>query len=180
MLEQSATAVPADVHRALLERVASSRTLQRSARLRELLLDIGEHTLAGEPQQLTEQAIGVRIFGRAPSYNPADDNIVRSSVRQLRLKLKEYFDNEGANEAWVVEIPKGSYCAAFTQRPVGTVLPLDFSETTASASRPERAVMVALATLCAVLAIACAVLWTQRRAAPAEEPDTVFGRLFSQ
>src|SRR5437868_7859608 len=168
MLEQSATAVPADVHRALLERVASSRTLQRSARLRELLLDIGEHTLAGQPHQLTEQAIGVRIFGRAQSYNPADDNIVRSSVRQLRLKLKEYFENEGANETWVVEIPKGSYCTVFAQRSAGTVLPSHISDRPVSDSR---AVWV-LAPLCVVLAIACAFLWVEKRAVLGEEPDT--------
>ena len=181
MLEQSAPAEELTrVHRALVERVASSKTLQRSARLRELLLDICEHTLAGEPQRLTEQAIGVRVFGRPPSYNPADDNIVRSSVRLLRMKLKEYFESEDAAGTWAVEIPKGSYIAVFSHRARAAVLQLDLSRKSAAACPFRTGGDRRSAALCALLSIICMVLWGQRRAAPIEEPDTVFGRLFAQ
>lgn len=167
-------------HRALVERIAAGRTLQRSARIRELLLDIAGHTLAGEPQKLSEQAIGIRVFGRPPSYNPADDNIVRSSVRQLRLKLKEYFEAEGASEAWTLEIPKGSYVAVFAPRPAAVAPPAATPVLPFRDSRPGWGLLAALSAACLVLAIACAVLWTQRRAATPDEPDTVFGRLFAQ
>jgi hypothetical protein len=174
MVEQSAPAEDVTrAHRELIDRIASSKTLQRSARLRELLLDIGSHTLAVEPLKLTEQAIGVRVFGRSPSYNPADDTIVRSSVRQLRLKLKEYFENEGAAEAWTVEIPKGSYVALFSPRAIADVL---------SPSRPEPprpwGLAIGLAAACAVLAAACVLLWLDRPGVPAE-PDTLFSRIFA-
>lgn len=184
MLEQSAPAEEVTrAHRALVDRIAGSRTLQRSARLRELLLDIAEHTLAAEPQKLTEQAIGVRVFGRTPSYNPADDNIVRSSVRQLRLKLKEYFESEGAAESWTVEIPKGSYVAAFAPRAAAEHLaaPPPPVVIAAPVARNPRRLVIGLAAMCALLSIVCIVLWTHRRAAgAAEEPDTVFGRIFAQ
>jgi hypothetical protein len=173
--DQSAPAEDlARAHRALLDRIAASKTLQRSPRIRELLLDIGEHTLAGDPHDLAEQAIGVRVFGRSPTYNPADDTIVRSSVRQLRLKLKDYFESEGAAETWTVEIPKGSYLAVFAPRPAAGILAAPPPSSRRSALVP------ALAAGCVLLAVACAVLWTQRRAAPADEPDTVFGRIFAQ
>ena len=168
-------------HRALVDRIAAGTTLRRSARLRELLIDIAGHTLASEPQKLTEQAIGVRVFGRAESYNPADDNIVRSSVRQLRLKLKEYFETEGAGESWTLEIPKGSYVAVFSHRPAAEILPaLAPSPIPVGDSRPGWGVVTGLAAACAVLAIACAILASQHGAAAPEEPDTVFGRLFAQ
>ncbi|HWD00559.1 MAG TPA: hypothetical protein VG456_27570 [Candidatus Sulfopaludibacter sp.] len=180
MVEQPASAEDLTAaHRALVDRIASGRTLQRSARLRELLLDIAGHTLAGEPHKLTEQAIGIRLFGRPESYNPADDNIVRSSVRQLRLKLKEYFESEGASETGTLEIPKGSYVAVFAPRPVAEIRPVPAPPAVRD-SRPGWGVVAGLAAVCAVLAIACAVLWSQRQAAPPEEPDTVFGRLFAQ
>jgi hypothetical protein len=38
---------------------------------------------------------------------------VRVHVRQLRLKLHEYFNEDGRNEPVVVEIPKGSYAPVF-------------------------------------------------------------------
>jgi len=181
MVEQPASAEDVTrLHRELIDRIAGSRTFQRSARIRELLLDIAAHTLAAEPQQLTEQAIGVRVFGRAPSYNPADDNIVRSSVRQLRLKLKEYYETEGAAESWSLEIPKGGYVAVFTPKLVADVRPAPIAVVPARDSRPGLGWTVGLASACVVLSIACALLWIGRRGALPEEPDTVFGRLFAQ
>ena len=58
------------------------------------------------------------MFGRPNEYNSTDDNIVRASVRQLRLKLKEYFESEGADEQLLFEIPKGSYLGVFVARPL--------------------------------------------------------------
>jgi hypothetical protein len=102
--------------RDLAARILRSATFQRSPRLRDLLVDIVERSLAGEAALLSEHAIGVRVFGRAESYNPADDNIVRASARHLRQKLKEYFETEGAGEEWILEIPRGGYTAVFRLR----------------------------------------------------------------
>lgn len=67
-------------------------------------------------QELTEAQIGIQVFGRAETYNPGEDSIVRVSARHLRLKLGEYFQSEGANEQFGLEIPKGSYFAVFAHR----------------------------------------------------------------
>ncbi len=42
-----------------------------------------------------------------------EDSSVRVHVRQLRLKLHEYFDGEGRDETCIVEIPKGTYTTLF-------------------------------------------------------------------
>ncbi|MGH9609603.1 MAG: hypothetical protein ACRD34_07990 [Bryobacteraceae bacterium] len=64
--------------------------------------------MGGQAEELTETHIAEEVF-RREGYNPAEDNLVRAAVRQLRLKLKEYFETEGKDDAFVAELPKGSY-----------------------------------------------------------------------
>src|SRR5260370_7428079 len=42
-----------------------------------------------------------------------EDSSVRVPARQLRLKLHEYFNEEGRNEPLILDIPKGSYAPVF-------------------------------------------------------------------
>jgi hypothetical protein len=100
----------------LIERITASTSFQKSARLRDLLRYMAERSLHGQPQDLTEHRIGSAVFGKARDYSVVEDSSVRVHVRQLRLKLHEYFDGEGRGEAAIVEIPKGAYTTLF--RPV--------------------------------------------------------------
>jgi len=97
----------------LIERITASPSFQKSARIRDLLRYMAERTLHGQTQDLTEHRIGSAVFGKPPDYSVVDDSSVRVHVRQLRLKLHEYFDGEGREEACVVEIPKGAYTTLF-------------------------------------------------------------------
>jgi hypothetical protein len=99
-----------------VERVLDSHTFRRSPRLKEFLRFVAERTIAGQPEQLTESAIGHLVFQRGDDYIPTDDSIVRSSARQLRAKLREYFDTEGRLDRWTIEIPKGGYAVNFEER----------------------------------------------------------------
>lgn len=98
--------------RALAERLLASRTLSRSARLRELLAYLTNATF-DDPAGLREAAVGCAVYGRPAGYNTNDDNIVRMGVSQLRRKLAEYFEGEGREESLVVEIPRGAYALVF-------------------------------------------------------------------
>lgn len=97
-----------------VQRIAASNVFHRAPRIRELLLYLADRSLHGSPEELAESHIADRVFNRK-NYNPAEDNLVRASVRQLRLKLKEYFETEGKNESWVVELPRGSYQISFSR-----------------------------------------------------------------
>src|ERR1039457_5984849 len=97
----------------LIERITASTSFQKSARLRDLLRYLAERSLHGQPQDLTEHRIGSAVFGKARDYSVVEDSSVRVHVRQLRLKLHEYFDGEGRGEAAIVEIPKGAYTTLF-------------------------------------------------------------------
>lgn len=106
----------ADARWQLIERITASTSFQKSARLRDLLRYMAERSLHGQPQDLTEHRIGSAVFGKARDYSVVEDSSVRVHVRQLRLKLHEYFDGEGRSETAIVEIPKGAYTTLF--RPV--------------------------------------------------------------
>ena len=72
--------------------------------------------MAGHAEALTESEIGCQVFHRQPGYDPTEDSIVRTTARQLRQKVKEYFETEGGDESWVLEIPKGGYAPVFRRR----------------------------------------------------------------
>jgi len=97
----------------LIERIAASDSFQKSTRLRELLHFIADRTLHDDTLSLGEHQIGMAVFGKPEDYSAVEDSSVRVQVRQLRLKLHEYFNGEGREETCIVEIPKGSYTAVF-------------------------------------------------------------------
>jgi hypothetical protein len=101
---------------ALLERVASSTPLKRSARLRDFLLYVGSHAVYHAGEELHEQQIGAAVFGRQPSYDTGSDNIVRVNATELRKRIDVYFAEEGRGEPLVFEIPRGGYTPVFRPR----------------------------------------------------------------
>ncbi len=99
----------------LVLRINASRAFSKAARLRDLLHFVAVHTLDGGHEDIAELTIGRRLFSRGEDYIPSEDSIVRGAVRQLRLKLKEYFETEGIDEPWRIEIPRGGFAPLFTR-----------------------------------------------------------------
>jgi hypothetical protein len=97
----------------LIERIIACPSFQKSLRLRDLLCFMAERSLNGQLQDLSEHRIGSAVFGKPQDYSVVEDSSVRVHVRQLRLRLHEYFDGEGRNESCIVEIPKGAYTTVF-------------------------------------------------------------------
>ena len=121
----------------LVQRVLNSPGFSRSARLPNLLTYITERALTGRTDELTEQQIGVNVFGRPADYNPAENNIVRSHARLLRLKLEEYYRALGDSEDLLLTIPKGGYVPVFTSR-MRPPLPVIAESAGADTHIPER------------------------------------------
>ena len=97
----------------LAQRIAASEVFARSEFLPKFLLYICRLYLLGQTEGIREQNIGVRVFGRTPAYNPGDDNVVRNYAVQLRKRLGLYFEQEGRNEPFQIEIPRGGYIPVF-------------------------------------------------------------------
>src|SRR5947209_14879125 len=100
----------------LVERVAASRHVNRSARLRDMLLYVSGRVLDGDADEIHEQELGHNVFGRPANYDTASDNIVRVHASMLRKRLEQYFASEGAAEPLILEIPKGNYAPVFHVR----------------------------------------------------------------
>src|ERR1700720_1807955 len=141
----------------LVQRIISSPPFQKGTRLRDLLQYVTEQTIRGHAHELTEQHIGNALFHKPSDYRPLEDSSVRVHVRQLRLKLHEYFNEDGRNEPTILEIPKGAYAPVFRAvqklEPVPTTVesklnPVSFGR--------QRALLPWF--LCGILCVAVAVL----------------------
>ncbi|MDP9038575.1 MAG: hypothetical protein M3O02_04775 [Acidobacteriota bacterium] len=103
----------ADVKRALVERVVSSTRFKRSDRLCSFLRYVSDCSLSGRADEINEQLIGVHVFGKSPTYNTSEDNIVRTHARLVRQRLDAYFMNEGKDEPFHIHMPRGGYVPVF-------------------------------------------------------------------
>ena len=111
--EKLAEALVRDPRWRLVERIVATPSFAKSARLSSLLLFVTRESLTGRTEELREQVIGERVFGRSVGYDPRDDNIVRSHASRLRQRLDAYFREEAVDEELRVTIPRGSYVPLF-------------------------------------------------------------------
>jgi len=99
--------------RAELQKVLSSSGFARNDRLSGFLRFVVEQELSGRGDELKESIIGVEFFGRPADYNVRQDSVVRNEAGKLRSRLAEYYVAEGAEDALIIELPKGGYKPAF-------------------------------------------------------------------
>src|SRR5467141_3879214 len=141
----------------LVQRIVSSPPFQKSTRLRDLLQFVTERTIHGNAHELTEQHIGNALFHKPSDYSPLEDSSIRVHARQLRLKLHEYFDEEGRNEPVVLNIPKGSYAPVFRTVLKTAELPAAIASAVIPVVAWRRRAMVPWA-ICGILTMLCVVL----------------------
>jgi len=175
----------------LVERVGSSTALKNSPRMQQLFRYLCQCALNAPGEPVSEQQVGVEVYGRPPGYGAEGDTIVRTQVSQLRKRLLQHFLSDGRNEPMVIEIPVGSYLPVFQPRKEPSQLrtePLSRDVTAAAAAAPGvRArssiawVLVALLLLlCGGLAWQNSRLRTERTATAARSPylDHLWKQLF--
>ena len=149
----------ADERLQLVHRIVESSAFQKSSRLRDLLIYLTEQTIQGHAHDLSEHNIGREFFHKPSGYSPLEDSGVRVHVRQLRLKLHEYFDEEGRDEPVILIIPKGSYAPVFRPAPKPSTKVMGPAVQSPPAAEPEgqrRAVLpwIISAVLMVLLAVA--------------------------
>jgi hypothetical protein len=98
----------------LAQRIAASESIGRSRLLADFLLYIVDRHIRNLTDEISEQQIGVLVFGRAEGYDSNEDNIVRGYARNLRKRLDEYFVTEGREETLLLRIPRGGYTPIFS------------------------------------------------------------------
>ena len=90
-------------------RILGSRGFSTSPRLGEFLRFVADETLAGRAPELKEYVIGVSVYRKDETYNPANDSTVRTEASRLRTRLRAYYDAEGVSDPFRIEMPKGGY-----------------------------------------------------------------------
>lgn len=105
-----------DEIRAELDRILRSGAFQHSGRLSRFLRFVVERTLDGRQDQLKEFTVALEVYDKGPDFDPRLDSIVRVEASRLRAKLREYYETEGRENRFRIELPKGGYAPVFHQR----------------------------------------------------------------
>ncbi|MBV8807084.1 MAG: hypothetical protein JO033_00290 [Acidobacteriaceae bacterium] len=85
----------------------------RSPLMARLFSYICEKHFAGKADELNEIKIAADVFNRVDTFDRTRDSIARVEVHRLRKKLKQYYESEGKDHAWQIEISPGSYAPVF-------------------------------------------------------------------
>src|SRR4051812_10777118 len=105
-----------DEVRSQLERILAHPVFSKARRLSCLFRYLVERTLSGRADELKEYTVGVEVFGRGSRFDPRLDSIVRVQASKLRSLLAGYYQNLGASDPIVIELPRGSYVPVIGRR----------------------------------------------------------------
>lgn len=110
-----------EIRRALAD-VLSGTAFSRSERLRAFLSYVVTKDLAGQAMQLKGYTIAVDVFRRPDAFNADSDPLVRVHAGKLRKLLAAYYEADGKDAVWQIDIPKGGYAPIYLRRtPVANV-----------------------------------------------------------
>lgn len=98
-----------------LKNILESKHFQGSKQCSELLHYIVEHSLDPEDAPLKERIIGIQVFRRNPTYDTAEDPVVRVRAADVRKRLAQYYQSydQGSSPPLHIELLPGSYRATF-------------------------------------------------------------------
>ena len=101
-----------------LGRVLNHAHFVAAPRLSSFLRFIVETTLEGNARLIKAYTIATMALERPESFDPAADAIVRVEANRLRNALARYYAFDGADDAIIIELPRGSYVPKFCSREV--------------------------------------------------------------
>jgi TolB-like protein len=114
-----------DLKRAFIEKVAASAAFSRADQLRRLFLWLARRSLDHLPNP-TEYEVACSALRRPADFDPQTDSLVRREMSRLRLKIGDYYAQEGKSDAIRIRV-SGPYRLAFDVA-VPTSAPADEAE----------------------------------------------------
>ncbi|HEV3198183.1 MAG TPA: helix-turn-helix domain-containing protein [Bryobacteraceae bacterium] len=100
---------PATAVQQQVDKILASDEFSGSEVLRNLLAFLAAHSLDRPGEVVKEYELAVAVLGKAEGFDPRLDSAVRVHAARLRSKLAEYYMSQGAEDALLIEVPKGSY-----------------------------------------------------------------------
>ncbi len=98
-----------------LDAVLSSDAFRRAPTLARILEYLCKCQLRGETF-VKEFEIATEVMGRSEDFDPQLDGSVRVNLHHLRKKLKQFYENEGAEHALWIALPVGQNLPRFVVR----------------------------------------------------------------
>jgi hypothetical protein len=103
-----------------LKEVIEGEAFKGSHRSGQFLTYIVEESIAGRFTALKERVIGVKLFGRDPSYDTGEDAIVRVTASDVRRRLLQHYGKYGFTSEFRISLPLGSYIPEITRERLKT------------------------------------------------------------
>ncbi|HEU0174746.1 MAG TPA: hypothetical protein VFV58_10825 [Blastocatellia bacterium] len=100
-----------------MERILDSNRFRQAKSLEKFLRYVVTRKLDGAENELKEYTIGLEVFQRGADYDPRRDAVVRVQANVLRKRMASYYQEEGAGDELIIEMPKGHYVPRFHFRP---------------------------------------------------------------
>jgi hypothetical protein len=160
-----------------IDHIIKSHSLRGSESLCKLLQYLAKQSLEHPDAPLKEYQIATEVYGRPAGFDPQSDSTIRVQAGRLRLKLAEYYADEGAADPILVKIPKGSYHLTFEARAVeprplpqavpSRQTPLGSVVVETVPARWRITVVLLVAALVASLIVLGSVLWNRHLPEPA-------------
>ena len=101
-----------------MDLILDSKHFRQAKSLEKFLRYVVARKLEGAENELKEYTIGLEVFHRGADYDPRHDAVVRVQANLLRKRLASYYQEEGAQDELMIELPKGHYVPRFYLRPV--------------------------------------------------------------
>lgn len=99
-----------------LDAIIASGIFDRAPKLAKLLSYVCLKHFEGTAHEIKEYNIAVDAFGRHSDFDQRRDSIVRVEAHRLRKRLREYYDEKGADYPIRIDIPSGQYAPRFIFR----------------------------------------------------------------
>jgi hypothetical protein len=97
-----------------VQRILHSPQFRRAAKLQRFLELICDYHFQDRSAEISEFTIATEAFGKGPNFEPSEDSLVRVQAREIRRRLREYYQNEGKGSRLILDIPIGHYAPVFT------------------------------------------------------------------
>jgi hypothetical protein len=96
-----------------MEMILGADRFRQAKSLEKFLRYVVARKLDGAENELKEYTIGLDVFQRGADYDPRRDAVVRVQANVLRKRMASYYEEEGAGDELIIEMPKGHYVPRF-------------------------------------------------------------------
>src|SRR5690349_24703958 len=103
-----------DKQREEVQRILHSSQFRRAPKLQRFLELVCDYHFQGRSADITEYIIATQAFGKGEDFDSSADSLVRVQAREVRRRLREYYQNDGKSSRLILDVPVGHYAPVFT------------------------------------------------------------------